>query len=95
MNSHNCDNASPPWNNAGAILRAGFTEVPVIGIHTICTNTRVKPMASPARLPAPYFESVEPSTTNTKMKVNTASAMNACNISPSPKPLEPVAVGPS
>ena len=29
------------------------------------------------------------------VKVNTASAMNACNISPSPKPLEPVAVGPS
>ena len=22
-------NASPPWNTAGAILRAGFTEVPV------------------------------------------------------------------
>ena len=95
MNSHNCDNASPPWNNAGAILRAGFTEVPVIGIHTICTNTRVKPMASPARLPAPFFGSVEPSTTNTNMKVNTASAINACNISPSPKPFEPVAVGPS
>ena len=30
----------------------------------------------------PFFESVEPSTTNTKIKVNTASAMNACNISP-------------
>lgn len=77
MNSHNCDNASPPWNNAGAILRAGFTEVPVIGIHTMCINTRDKPMAKPAKLPAPFLESVEPSTTNTKIKVNTASAMNA------------------
>ena len=44
---------------------------------------------------APFFGSVEPSTTNTNMKVNTASAINACNISPSPKPFEPVAVGPS
>ena len=52
INNHNCDNASPPWNNAGAMLRAGFTEVPVIGIHTICTNTRDKPIASPAKLPA-------------------------------------------
>ena len=77
------------------MLRAGFTEVPVIGIHTICTNTRDKPIANPAKLPAPFLGSVEPSTTNTKIKVNTASAMNACNISPSPKPFEPVAVGPS
>lgn len=43
-----------------------------MGIHTICTNTRVKPMASPAKLPAPLFESVEPSTTNTKMKAKTS-----------------------
>lgn len=34
-------------------------------------------------------------TTNAKMNVNTTSAINACNISPSPKLLEPVAVGPS
>lgn len=77
MNSHNCDNASPPWNNAGAMLRAGFTEVPVIGIHTICTNTRDKPITSPAKLPAPFLGSVEPNTTNTKIKVKIASAMNA------------------
>ena len=51
-------------------------------------------MANPARLPAPFSESVEPKTTSTKINVNTASAMNACNIIPSANPLEPVAVGP-
>ena len=35
-----------------------------------------------------------PKTTSTKINVNTASAMNACNIIPSANPLEPVAVGP-
>lgn len=27
MNTHNCDSASPPSNRAGAIERAGFTDV--------------------------------------------------------------------
>ena len=35
INTHNCSNAATPANNAGPILRAGFTEVPVNGIHTI------------------------------------------------------------
>lgn len=68
--------------------------VPVTGIQTMCTNTNVSPIANPARLPAPCLESVEPNTTNTKINVNTASAMNACSIIPSLNPLEPVAVGP-
>jgi len=33
-NNHNCERAFPPANNAGPKLRAGFTEVPVIGIAT-------------------------------------------------------------
>ena len=43
---------------------------------------------------APFYRIVEPKTTSTKINVNTASAMNACNIIPSANPLEPVAVGP-
>ena len=35
INIHNCESASPPANNAGAILRAGLTEVPVIGMQQI------------------------------------------------------------
>ena len=27
INNHNCDNASPPWNNAGAMLRAGLPKM--------------------------------------------------------------------
>lgn len=77
MNSHSCDSAVPPSNSAGPMLRAGLTDVPVIGIHTMCMSTSVNPMASPPRLPAPFSLSVAPSTTKTKMKVNTASAINA------------------
>lgn len=35
INSHNCRKAVSPANMAGAILRAGLTEVPVMGIQTI------------------------------------------------------------
>ena len=41
--------ASTPANNAGPMLRAGLTDVPVTGIHTICTKTKVNPIASPAK----------------------------------------------
>ena len=44
MKSHNCDNARPPSNKAGPMLRAGLTDVPVIGMQTMCTNTNVRPM---------------------------------------------------
>ena len=76
------------------MLRAGFTDVPVIGMHTMWTSTRVSPMASPAKLPAPFFSSVAPRTTSTKMNVNTISAIRACHISPASNVLAPVAVQP-
>lgn len=78
MKSHNWLSACPPSMIAGPILLAGFTEVPVIGIQTMCINANVSPIASPAILPAPFFSSVAPNTTKTNIKVNTASAMNAC-----------------
>ena len=45
MNNHSCFNATPPANRAGPIERAGFTEVPVMGMQTICTSTSVRPIA--------------------------------------------------
>ena len=92
MKSHSWQSAVPPAKSAGPKLRAGFTEVPVMGMQTICTNTSVRPMASPARFPAPFSLSVEPSTTNTKMNVKTTSATRACAISSWPKAFAPVAV---
>ncbi len=94
MKSQSWLSASPPAKIAGPMLRAGFTDVPVIGMHTMCTSTSVRPIASPARLPHPFLASVDPSTTSTNMHVNTASAMKACAIMPSPKELHPVSVGP-
>lgn len=35
MKSQSCSKACPPSTNAGPMLRAGFTEVPVIGIQTM------------------------------------------------------------
>ena len=32
QNSHNCESAQPPANNAGPVLRAGFTDVFVTGM---------------------------------------------------------------
>ena len=69
MNSHSWDRALPPSKIAGPMLLAGLTEVPVIGMQTMWMSTRVRPMASPAKLPAPFLLSVEPSTTSTKMNV--------------------------
>ena len=54
----------------------------------------IVPMVNPANLPAPFLLSVAPSATRTKINVKTVSAIKACNISPSPKPLLPVIVGP-
>lgn len=72
INSHSCERAVPPAKTAGPILRAGLTEVPVIGIQTMCTRIKVNPMARPANWPAPCFSSVEPKTTRTNTNVNTA-----------------------
>jgi len=76
MNNHNCERASPPWNKAGPILRAGFTDVPVIGIQTIWINTRARPIAIPANLVLAPLD-VEPKTTSRKINVNTVSATKA------------------
>lgn len=85
-----CSRAAPPANKAGPIERAGLTEVPVIPIHTRCTNTKVRPIKKPARSPAPRSESVVANTTNTKINVNTNSAIKPCSTVISPcKPLAP------
>lgn len=55
MKSQSCDKACPPSNRAGPMLRAGLTEVPVTGMQTMCTNTRVRPMAKPANEALPNF----------------------------------------
>ena len=65
INSHNCESATPPSNNAGPMLRAGLTDVPVMGMQTMWMSTSDKPMANPAKLPAPFLLSVLPSTTST------------------------------
>ena len=75
INNHNCVNAFPPSKRAGPMLRAGFTEVPVIGIQTICTNTNVSPIAKPHITGVPFLSSVTPKTTSTKMKVKIISEM--------------------
>ena len=78
INSHNCESATPPSNNAGPMLRAGLTDVPVMGMQAMWMSTSDKPMANPAKLPAPFLLSVLPSTTSTDIKVKAASAINAC-----------------
>ena len=88
MKSHNCVNAIPPPTKAGPILRAGFTEVPVIGIHTMWIKTKVSPIASPPN-PSGDFLLVAPRTTKTNIKVNTVSAIKAGMRFPSAKPFAP------
>jgi hypothetical protein len=43
--SHTWLSAVPPTTMAGPRLRAGFTDVPVIGMPTRWTTVRVSPMA--------------------------------------------------
>ncbi len=49
INIHSCARAAPPTKMAGPRLRAGFTEVPVIGMPTRWTSVRVRPIARPAK----------------------------------------------
>lgn len=95
INSQSCASAWPPSNRAGAILRAGLTEVPVIGMQTIWMRTSVRPIAYPANCFAPFSLSVVPKTTKTKIKVNTVSAIKACRTLLSANPFAPVMVGPA
>ena len=54
-------------------------------------STRLKPIANPAKLPAPFFASVVPKTTSTNTKVNTTST-NTPLATPMLQALAPVAV---
>lgn len=51
MNNQSCFKANPPINNAGAKLRAGFTDVSVKDTPRMCTNVKVKPITIPATTP--------------------------------------------
>ena len=77
MKIHNVDNASPPVNNAGAILLAGFTDVPVNGIPIKCTIVNVNPITSTAKLGAINFVFVTDNTTKTNTNVRITSTKKA------------------
>jgi len=79
-NSHNWLRAAPPASKAGPKLRAGLTDVPVIGMPTIWITVSAQPIAIPAK-PALAVDEVAPSITTKKNAVKTASAINAGIIS--------------
>ena len=64
----------PPTKSAGPKLLSGFTDVPSMGIDTMCMSTSVKPIAMPAN-PYGTLSCVDPWTTCTNMKVKTISAI--------------------
>src|SRR5574344_1667746 len=71
--------------------RAGLTDVPVIGITQMGTIIKERPMASPAKLPAPFFASVVPSTTSTKIQVKIISVTRPASCeTPDAQALAPV-----
>lgn len=72
--------ARPPTSTAGPKERAGFTEVPVTGINTICIKIRVRPITRPASGPVPHLSEVDHRTTRTKIIVAISSATNAAII---------------
>jgi hypothetical protein len=88
MNSHRSLSASAPPKRAGPIERAGFTDVPVAGIATMCTAKRVRPMASGARAGCSLRESVTARITNTKTAVRISSSTNAAHQEMPPTPSE-------
>jgi hypothetical protein len=60
--------AQPPTNNAGPVLRAGFTDVLVTGMLTRWIITSARPMASGAN-PAGALPWVAPMMTNRNIAV--------------------------
>ena len=76
MNSHTWLSAVLPTTRAGPRLRAGFTEVPVIGMPRRWTTVRVSPMAI-AAVAALAVAEVTLRTMKTKMAVRTVSKMSA------------------
>ena len=76
MNSHTWLRAVPPTMRAGPRLRAGFTDVPVIGIPMRWTTVRERPMTMPA-VAAFAVLLVAPRTAKTKKAVRTTSVRKA------------------
>ena len=76
MNSHTWCRDVPPTINAGPSARAGFTEVPVIGMPIRCTTVSVRPITRPA-VEGFAVDVVTPRITKTNSAVRTTSAMNA------------------
>ena len=65
QNSPTCDSAQPPTKIAGPVLRAGLTEVLVIGMPIRWISVSARPMAMGAK-PAGAWELVEPRMTSRK-----------------------------
>ena len=76
MNSHSCSIAQPPTNSAGPMLRAGLTDVLVIGMPTRWISTSTSPIGIPANATL-AIRSVADSTVKTRKKVSTISAISA------------------
>ncbi len=76
MNSHTWLRAVPPTMRAGPRLRAGLTDVPVIGIPMRWTTVRLKPMTMPA-VAAFAVLLVAPSTAKTNRAVRMTSVRKA------------------
>jgi hypothetical protein len=65
INTQSCASAVPPATRAGPRLRAGFTDVPVIGMPTIWMPASANPIGIPAD-PAGAFLLVTPKMTTRK-----------------------------
>src|SRR5215471_9676017 len=73
QNSQSWPTYSPPANRAGPVLRAGLTEVLVIGIEIRWMSVSAKPIGMPANPVAAPFD-VVPMMMNRKKKVSSSSA---------------------
>ena len=76
MNSHSCSSAHPPTNSAGPMLRAGLTDVFVIGMPTRWISVSTRPIGMPANATLAIL-SVAASTVKIRKAVRIASARNA------------------
>ena len=88
----------PDEGSQGTAHKRADDEDPEVGegrttlIKAIWIITSERPIAKPAKLPAPFFSSVVPRTTSTKIQVNMISAISPAEASPSPTLLAPVCV---
>ena len=69
MKIHTCWRAAPPTKTAGAKLRAGFTESPVMFNPTRIIAIKDKPITKPAIAPFPLLSEVTVMITKTNKKV--------------------------